>query len=223
MLKVIAFDWDDVITLGAKDGYTRCYHETLQELGVILKPKEEKARIMARWSEPHREKFGKLLKENPTLLDKACRIYEEKLLGDTFVKNLSLVSGVNKLLERLSKKYILCVATGQHPYLLKNKVIPKFSIPNVFSQIVSSYEINDPDKHKPHPHILNLIMEKQKVLPEEMIFVGDAKGDVQAARAAGVEPVVVLTGHLTKSQAEELGVRHIIQDVTKLEAVLPKI
>lgn len=34
MKKLIIFDWDDVIILGAKKGYYRCYEETLNELGV---------------------------------------------------------------------------------------------------------------------------------------------------------------------------------------------
>lgn len=40
---------------------------------------------------------------------------------------------------------------------------------------------------------------------------------MQMAWNAGVEPIAVLTGHLTRLQAEELGVKHIIDDVTLLE------
>ena len=36
MLKLIAFDWDDVFTLGSTKGYLQCYHETLIEIGVEL-------------------------------------------------------------------------------------------------------------------------------------------------------------------------------------------
>jgi len=33
-------------------------------------------------------------------------------------------------------------------------------------------------------------------------------------------PVVVLTGHLSRDEAEKLGVKYIISDVSKLEDVL---
>jgi phosphoglycolate phosphatase-like HAD superfamily hydrolase len=220
MLKLIVFDWDDVITLGAKEGYFKCYHETLIELGVNLEPEEEKRRILAKWSKPHREELKELLKENPNLLDKACRIYEKKLFGDTFVNSLSLVPDANELLLTLKKKYTLCVATGQHPKILKERVMPKFGIPNVFTQIISTYDVDDPEKHKPHPHILYSIMEKQEVSSTETIFVGDARSDVLMARAAHVEPIVVLTGHLNRSEAEKLRVKYIISDVTGLKDLI---
>ncbi len=223
MIKLIVFDWDDVFTLDAKKGYFACYHETLAELGVHLSPEEEKKRILAKWSQPYREELGELLKENPALLDKACEIFKGKWFGDTFLNALKLVDGSIELLERLKKKYALCIATGVHPILLKEKIMPKFNVPNVFSQITSAYDIKDAGKQKPHPFMLEQIMKKQKAKPSETVFVGDAKTDVQMARNAGVTPIVVLTGHLSRKEAEELGVKHIIVDVTHLEEVLEKL
>jgi len=43
------------------------------------------------------------------------------------------------------------------------------------------------------------------------------------AFAAGVIPVVVLTGLLTKNKAKEMNVKYIIEDVTKLEKVLDQL
>lgn len=224
MLKLIVFDWDDVITIGSKEGYMKCYHDALVEVGVFLDPEEERKRILAKWSTPHREKFQRwLLKEKPELLDRACALYEKKLFGGTFVNELIINVGTVELLHLLHSRYILCVATGMDPRLLKEVVVPKFRIPNVFGQVISTYEIDDPEKHKPHPHILESIMKKQNALPAETVFVGDAKDDVLMARAAHVEPIVVLTGHLNRKEAEELGVKYIISDLTKLECVLSRI
>ncbi|MFC1647921.1 HAD family hydrolase [Nanoarchaeota archaeon] len=220
MIKLIIFDWDDVFALGAKTGYFKCYHETLVDLDVHLDPEEEKRRILEKWSKPHREELRGLLKENPHLLDNACKIYEEKLFGNTFVDCLEPVEGSIELVKKLQKKYILCVATGVHPTILKDKVMPKFNFPQVFTETVSSYDIDDIEKQKPHPHMVEQMLAKQKIQANEAILVGDAKGDVLMARAAGVEPIVVLTGHLSREEAEELNVKHIIDDVTHLEKVL---
>lgn len=220
MIKLIIFDWDDVITLGSKSGYFKCYHETLVELGVFLEPEEERERILAKWSKPHREELRELLKEKPELLDRACEIYEEKLFGGTFVNELRVVDGTIDLLNTLQSEYVLCVATGMNPKLLKETVVPKFKIPNVFSQIISTYDIVDVDKHKPHPYMLEEIMKTQGMKPEETLLVGDAKTDVIMAREAKVSPIVVLTGHLNKKEAEELNVEFIIENVTHLAKVL---
>ena len=222
-IKLIIFDWDDVFTLGSKDGYFKCYHETLEELEVHLSPEEEKKRILTKWGQPHREELRELLKEKSELLDQACVIYEKKLFGNTFTDCLSLVPGVIELLNRLNQKYILAVATGLNSTIMKERVIPKFKVPNVFSQIISTYDIEDPKNHKPSPYIANEILKKHGVLPGEALLVGDAENDVLMAQSANIIPVVVLTGHLIKTEAEQLNVKYIINDVTQIEKVLDEL
>ena len=220
MIKLIVFDWDDVFTLGSKEGYINCLRSTLKKLNIDLGPEEEKRRILQTWSKPHKEELRNLLKEQPELLDRACKIYEELFFNGEFVKNLTLVDGTNDLLKRLKENYILAVATGAHPKVLKDEVFVKFGIPDVFSQIMFTYEIDDPSLHKPHRYMLEKIMKDQGTVPNETIYVGDAQNDVLMARNAHVMPVVVLTGHLDRKEAEDLGVEHIIEKVTDIENLL---
>jgi len=219
MIRLIIFDWDDVFTLGSKEGYFKCYHETLAELGVHLEPEEEKKRILAKWGKNPEAELSELLKENPELVSRGVEIYHTKLFGNIFVDCLSAVKGSQELLKRLGKKYTLCVATGLHPEMLK-RIIIKFKFPEVFAQVISSYEIKDPKKQKPHPFMVEQILSQQNISPSEAVLVGDARGDVLMAKAAGVMPIVVLTGHLSRKEAEEMGVKYIIPDVTHLEKVM---
>src|SRR5574341_2214105 len=139
MIKLIIFDWDDVFTIGSKKGYFACYHQALLDVGVKLTPEEEHKRILAKWGTTHREELEELLKEHPELVDAACKSYERELFSDKFSGELSVIPGTADMLKRLHEKYILCVATGVHPSLLRERIIPKFGIPPVFSDIVSSY------------------------------------------------------------------------------------
>ena len=223
MIKLIIFDWDDVFTLGSTSGYMACYHKALGGVGVRLSKQEEKRRIFLKWGKTHREEFRWLLKEHPALIDRACNIYEEHLFGETFLSRLSIFPGVIPLLHRLKKRYMLCIATGMHPGLLKRRIMPHFGIPNVFSTIISSYDIKDPKKQKPDPYMIQKILKIHKVRPFEAVMVGDAMADVEMARAAGVVPIVVLTGHLTKQDAITLKVEHMIDDVTGLEEMLKNV
>lgn len=221
MIKLIIFDWDDVIILGSKEGYYNCYRETLKEVGVMLDEKEMDMIIKRRWRQPFRIVLNELLIEKSQLLDKASEIfYKKKFQGTTFVDSLKEVKGVNKLLLRLKEKYILAVATGNKLDMIQNKIIPKFHIPNVFSQIVTAHDNIPEGKSKPDPYMLELILEKQKIKPTEAVYVGDAENDVVMACNAGIEPIVVLTGHLSEKQAKELGVKYILPDVTKIEQIL---
>jgi len=45
----------------------------------------------------------------------------------------------------------------------------------------------------------------------------------EMARSAGVTPIVVLTGHLDREEARELGMEHIVEDVTLVEGELAKL
>lgn len=220
MIKLVIFDWDDVITVGSKEGYFACYHKAINSVGVFLSPEEEYQRILRKWGKHYREEMKELLIDRPELVDQACQVWEKEFWGKTYIDQLQLNDGTIELLNRLKKKYLLAVATGSELKMIKEKVIPHFKIPNVFSEYISSCDITDPEKMKPHPYMLQEIMKKLKVLPEETIFVGDAVGDVQMAVSANVTPIVVLTGQLNEDDANKLNVKHIINNVTQLERIL---
>lgn len=220
MVKLIIFDWDDVFTLGSKEGYYECYRKAIYGVGNKLSKKEIWDRIIETWGKSYKFVLSVLTKEKPEMLNEAIKIYEENYFGNTFVKNLKLVKGANELLERLVKKYKLAVATGQNPTLFYDKIVPIYKIPDVFSKIIFSQDIKDPEKQKPHPYAVEKIMHDLGFKPEETIFVGDAHSDVKMAQAAEVTPIVVLTGHLDKQSAQELGVKYIIENVGKIEKIL---
>ena len=221
MTKLIIFDWDDVFSQGSTTGYYKCYHEAISSVGVTLSPEEEKKRIASKWGSSHKEEIEALLRETPHLVEKACKSYEEHLFGNTFVDCLSFIPGSAEMLERLSNTYTLAIASGVHPKLLKERVMKKFGIsPTLFAEIITAYDLDDPAKAKPHPHSAETIMQRTGFAPNETVMVGDAGNDVRMARNAGIEPIVVLTGHLSRSEAGDLSVAHIIENVTLLEKEL---
>lgn len=223
MIKLIIFDWDDVFTLGSKEGYFKCYDQALQSVGVHMSKTNQKKMIIPNWGKSHHEILDVLLSRNEKLVEEAEKMYMHCLFGDLFVDCLEVVKGSDELLIRLSAQYKLALASGIHPELLKNKVMPRLRLPNVFSNIITAYDLRHTGNTKPHPHTVNTIMQKEKVHPHETIVVGDAKNDVLMAQNAGVTPVAVLTGHLSRREAEDIGVNYIIDDVTNIDYVLDQI
>src|SRR5579871_4484897 len=143
LIKLIIFDWDDVITLGSKEGYFACYDKALQTVGVTLPPEEKHKRILAKWGKSFQVELEELLKEHPELIDKAVKAYDKAYWGDTFVSKLKVLPGINEFLNRLHKKYLLAVATGNRHGMLEKHIFPRFNFPDVFSQIISSHDIED--------------------------------------------------------------------------------
>lgn len=220
MLKLIIFDWDDVFTLGSQEGYLACYHEAAKAVGVELDPITERERILSAWGRPHRDEIAALLKEHPELVDRATPVYERAILSDTFTGCLTLVEGSLELLTDLRHHYTLALATGLNPQVMKERVFPKFQVPPVFSQIVTSYDLPDRSRGKPHPDMALKILHDQHILPEQAVMVGDAPGDMSMGKAAGLRTVAVLTGLLDRAHAEEMGVDYIIENILELKELL---
>ena len=223
MIKLIIFDWDDVFSLGSKEGYFKCYQAVLDETGVTLDADEKRKRILQHWGQPYHHAIDELLREKPELRKKGYEIYQKNLLGDTFVDCLHIIPSARELLLHLDKQYTLAVASGVQPKLLKDRIFPKFNIPDVFTEIITAHDLDDSSKSKPHPFIAEEIMRRTKIRKEETVMVGDAKNDVLMAQNAGITPIVVLTGHLDRQEAEALKVKYIIKDVTEIEDVLKKL
>ena len=55
---------------------------------------------------------------------------------------------------------------------------------------------------KPNPGMLEAALRELEVAAEDTLFVGDSVKDVQAALAAGVQPILVRTGNGAKAEAQ---------------------
>lgn len=219
---LIIFDFDGVIITGSNEGYFRCYHKALGTVGLKLTRAVERKRILQRWGTGYKYQLKLLLKERPQLLSKAIKTYEKYYYSPLFSRSIQLVKGADTVLRQLAKIYTLAIATGMIRETL-NKLLKKFSLTDVFAKIVTSDEIVRPQDRKPSPFMLNKALNYFKIDKNHAVYVGDGKNDVLMAQNAGITPVVVLSGHLTKDEATRLEVKHIISDITYLPKVLSTI
>ena len=67
----------------------------------------------------------------------------------------------------------------------------------------------DVEEHKPHPEGLLLAKEKLKIKKEQAIYIGDSLVDVEAAKAAEIDFIAVLTGTVSKQVFEDKKCRSI--------------
>ncbi len=63
------------------------------------------------------------------------------------------------------------------------KILKDFHLDNYFNVVMTAAKVKMP---KPDPEQLTLIMEKFKLNPDEILFIGDSEYDGQAATAAKV-------------------------------------
>ena len=215
--QLLVFDWDDTFTLGATEAYMACYRAVTIELGLNISDEEIERRIKEKWGSTQEVELENLIKGFNVDLNEAVRIYESNLFGDTFVDNITLVSGAKEALEKLSGSYDFAIVTGLNGKLLVERILPKFNIAkSYFKKIFSVYDLSDSNKAKPHPFMLIETMKKLGYTPSETIMVGDAPGDIKMALAAKVKAIAVLTGHLKRPQAEEIGAAKILESIKDL-------
>lgn len=214
------FDWDDTIIQGSMSAYYRCYAEAIEQNEIEIDFDIVKSHVRELWGRPHRTVIESIVgKENPQF-DKIVLSYEQLLSTPSFSGDLSLIPGAKETLTSLKSRYTLAIATGMNATILKKQLIPSLSMEGIFSSIISSSQLLDLSRGKPYPDMLLKLLKEFSVLPSEAIMVGDGKGDVLMARAAGVVPVVVLTGQLSKEEALELKVEHIIPSIADLPAFI---
>lgn len=222
MIKLIIFDFDGVIIEGSNEGYFRCYHKALEDVGIILEPDEERKRILAKWGTGYKAQLAYLLREYENLIPAAIKAYEHYYYDtNLFIQDIKLIPGAKDALERLSQSYKLAIATGMMRKTL-DKFLDKFTL-NMFDLVSSIDEVKKEKDRKPSPFMLNKTMQAFRLTPNETVYVGDADSDVKMAKNANVVPIVVLTGHLNREEAEKLSVEHIIDNIALLERELQKI
>lgn len=219
MIRLIIFDWDGTIALGASEGYLNCYLETFKKLNFEPTPRRQEIRRLISIGPTHLEELKIIFKVRPELIEPARRIYEQELLTDSFLKFVHLTAGTKELLERLKGKYILTVATGTMKQVVE-AVLQEFNLPNVFKMILTHHDLPDVKLAKPNSYLAGKILQQFKIKPDEAIVVGDGAWDIKMAVNAGITPVAVLTGYLTKERALSLGAKFIIPNILFLENIL---
>jgi phosphoglycolate phosphatase len=129
------------------------------------------------------------------------------------LKKSRLFAQVYKVLAYLKNKgYRLAVASNR-PSRFSWILIRHHKLRRYFDYVLCADKL----KHiKPHPEIINRIMQRFALKPEETLYVGDMTIDAQAGRRAKVETIIVTTGSSTKSEIKRERPCRIIDRISEL-------
>jgi phosphoglycolate phosphatase len=219
MLKLIVLDWDDTIIRDASGAYYKYYATAIEQNGITIDFETVKAHVRKFWGRPQEVVIESLIGPAQPQLSAVIRSYEELFSTDAFSDSLELIDDAKEALLSLKGEYTLAIATGASASVVE-RLIPHFGLENVFSSIISSSQLEDPARGKPYPDMLLTLLKEFAVQPSEAIVVGDATTDVFMAQAAGVIPVLVLTGQLSKEEADGLNLKYVIPSIADLPDLL---
>ncbi len=146
-------------------------------------------------------------------------------VANTWQKHISLDPEAHHILHRLHRsKKLALVSNFDHPPHV-HSVLSKLDLTLYFDSIVISAEVG---VKKPDPRIFDTALEQTAMKPEEVIYVGDTDDDTNAARAAGMVPVLIQRDNegnafdfsVNKHNLEQTESRLDVRTITKLSELL---
>jgi phosphoglycolate phosphatase len=115
-----------------------------------------------------------------------------------------------------NKGYKLAVASNR-PTKFSWILISHLRLKKYFDYVLCS----DTLRHgKPHPEIINKIMQRLKVWPCQTMYIGDMAIDAKAGRRAKVTTIIVTTGSSTGLEIRKENPHRIIQRLAELLKIL---
>lgn len=124
--------------------------------------------------------------------------------------------GASEMIQTLSERgYQVWFVTSAKPEELEHH-LRALDAGERLSGVVSS---GDVERSKPAPDIFELALERAGASPEETVAVGDSVWDVEAAGAAGIRTLAVLTGGaFSEAELREAGAAGVYRDCEALLA-----
>jgi phosphoglycolate phosphatase len=209
-IKLIIFDLDGTL-VDAYPAIIKSFNYTMRRLNYPIQNASVIRRAVGLGDENLLRPF---IKEKD--LNKAISLYRRHH-KKALLKGSRLFPQVNKVLGYLKNKgYKLAIASNR-PTKSSWILIKHLRLESYFDYVLCADRL----RHiKPHPKILNKIMQKFSARPWQALYVGDMTIDAQAGRRAKVKTIIVTTGSSTNYQIKKERPYRIIGKVKELREIL---
>lgn len=109
-------------------------------------------------------------------------------IASAWQKHIPLDTEARHVLQTLHRsKKLALISNFDHPPHV-HSVLNKFGLTDFFDSVVISAEVGI---KKPDPRIFDAALAQTGMKPEEVVYVGDTADDTEAARAAGIVPILI--------------------------------
>lgn len=216
MIKVVIFDFDGVL-VDSNEAWAEIFGKAARASGVNEEFSYED--LKKHYGKSYIEVFKHAhptFNEDGEVLETMYKNFMDLATSEDFSSSFNTFHGVKNSLTSLKEKFTLVVGSGNSKKLL-NRFLDRLGLSKYFDLIISG---DDVVNGKPNPDILIKAIEHFKVDPNEAVYVGDSAPDIMAAKKANMRSVAVLTGALSRKEAEDLHPDYIVEDATKVQEVL---
>ena len=214
MLEVVIFDLDGLL-IDSEPLQFEAYREAFSRYGASLE--------LSDWPEWHRleASAARWIDANDLSLDAEEIRAEKKTLYDALIEDkLTLKPGARQLVETLSNRFRLCIASGSRLESIEAS-LGKFSLAPHFERLFSATQLR---RKKPYPDVYLEAIAKMQVSPRNALVIEDSVTGLQAAVSAGIGCVVCPDTFVPSPLADYAGAALMVNSleeltVTKLECL----
>ena len=212
MKRYFLFDLDGTVT-DTGEGIIKSVQYALDAWGIHQEPEEKLRRFVGpplHWS--FQEYYGFSEAQAMEAVEKYRERYREKGVYES-----ALYPGMKGLLERLSQKAVVCLATSK-PLVFARQIIEMRGVADYFTVAVgANLDGTRTDKAEVITEVL-----RQLNGPEisRALMVGDRRHDIVGAKACGMESVGVEYGFAEKGELQSAGAEYVVPTVEALEELL---
>lgn len=208
---LVVFDWDGTL-MDSTHSIVVAIQNTCRDLGLTVPTDEQASWVIGLSLE---EAFKQAVPELPiNRMDEFVQRYKFHYL--TRDPDLRLFFGNKQILDELKEKSVqMAVATGKSRIGL-NRALTNHQMGHYFDTTRTA----DETRSKPHPLMLEEIMDELMVLPEHTVMIGDTTHDVGLAKNAGVTSIAVTYGAHSKHELETAKPDFMVDSVGELQRLL---
>ncbi|MAG45233.1 MAG: hypothetical protein CMH63_00470 [Nanoarchaeota archaeon] len=195
MIKAIIFDVDNTL-IKFSEIAAPCFQKTALELKLKKRSLEEISKCFGTPA----KKFVKRLWPSANV-EQFRKLTYQKILA----QKVKPFPGALTLVKQISKKYRLGLLSCK-PNILMYPHLKQIKLSQDLFEFIHSYD--DIKYPKPDPRVFDKALDKLKLPPSEILYVGDSIHDAKAAMAAKLKFVAILTGHYSKEDFQKLGLKN---------------
>ncbi len=153
----------------------------------------------------------------PQRVDEGVRLFRQTYAG-LCERKTTILPLVKDTLEQLEQRgYRMAIASNKPSYFARD-ILKALEMEHLFAEVLGP---NDVDRPKPDPEMLEIIMMRLGLAPDEVVYVGDMLLDIQVGQRAGVAVYAIPTGSATRQALLAGRPDRILHRFSDLLAVLP--
>lgn len=214
MVYTVLFDWDGTLA-DTRQVIVTTFQQVVQEIGASTSTEFVERRI----GTGAERTFKEILKANHKSFDEALikRLLKRKIeLEIQLSARAKLFPGALELLKALQGRTPIALASMNNRAVIEH-LLDAMKIRDCFEVVLTVDEVS---KFKPDPEIFLKCAAKLQAKPKDCVVVEDSIFGVQAARAAGMKCVAVLTGVYSKAELEKAQPSLIVDSLMEKEQIL---